>query len=261
MFHIKRISFWAALPLCFALVTPALALDDPPPGKKQSAKAATFTKPAHSKPTPAKASAKQTTSRKKQAAPVKAPHRKPKPKVKDAGDVSAERANRDIWLMRAKSSDILTGIASWYGEKSHGGDTASGINYDMYTFTAAHRTLPIGTVVKVTEHLNGSSVLVCITDRGPYVRGRIIDLSYAAAKKINLNNRGIGKVDVEVVGDENGAPLIADKAWYVRYNTDTLKNRENVGPFRVFADAAAMHEALLQAHPEAEVIMESVDEN
>ena len=67
----------------------------------------------------------------------------------------------------------------------------------MYTFTAAHRTLPIGTVVRVTDKSNGKSVMVCVTDRGPYVRGRIIDLSYAAAQQINMNDRGVGKVAVQ----------------------------------------------------------------
>jgi rare lipoprotein A len=105
--------------------------------------------------------------------------------------------------------------------------------------------------------LNGRNVIVCINDRGPYAKGRIIDLSYAAARKINLNSRGIGKVDLEVVSDENGAPINTDKAWYVRYSA--VKDGESVGPFRVFADAAAMHEALLQAHPEAEVVMDSAE--
>ena len=58
------------------------------------------------------------------------------------------------------------------------------------------RTLPIGTVVRVTDKSNGKSVMVCVTDRGPYVRGRIIDLSYAAAQQINMNDRGVGKVDL-----------------------------------------------------------------
>jgi rare lipoprotein A len=127
----------------------------------------------------------------------------------------------------------------------------------MYTFTAAHRTLPIGTIVKVTDQLNGRSVMVCITDRGPYRRGRIIDLSYAAARQIDLNSRGVGAVNLEVVSDENGMPLNGDKAWYVHFSPD--KARERVGPFHVFADAAAMHEALRQAYPEAEVVMDNVN--
>lgn len=96
--------------------------------------------------------------------------------------------------------------------------------------------------------------MVCVTDRGPFIKGRIIDVSYAAAKQIGLNKRGVGKVELEVVSDEHGAPLKKDQAFFVKYASGAGKNK--VGPFHAFADAAAMHEALAQAHPEAEVIME-----
>ena len=161
--------------------------------------------------------------------------------------------NRELWLQRAKESELMTGKASWYGSDAHGGATASGVDYDMYTFTAAHRTLPMGTVVRVTEQQNGKSVMVCVTDRGPYIHGRIIDLSYAAAQQIDIDDRGIGTVALEVVSDENGTPLKADEAFYVRYKA--AMGDERIGPFRAFADAAAMHEALRQAHPEAEVVL------
>ena len=163
--------------------------------------------------------------------------------------------SRHVWLKRAQESEMLTGKASWYGRDFHGGPTASGLAYDMYTFTAAHRTLPMGTVVRVTDHANGKSVMVCVTDRGPFVRGRIIDLSYAAANQLDLGKRGVSKVDLEVVSDESGTPLNADQAYYVRYNA--VRGDERIGPFRAFVDAAAMHEAMLQAHPEAEVVLDS----
>lgn len=164
-------------------------------------------------------------------------------------------SDRDIWLKRATSSEALTGKASWYGRDFHNKATASGLAYDMHTFTAAHRTLPMGTVVKVTDQTNGKSVMVCVTDRGPYVQGRIIDLSFAAAKKLDLNTRGVGKVALEVVSDPTGAPLKNDHAYFVRYSSDNGKNR--VGPFDAFSDASAMREALSQAHPEAEVVLEN----
>ena len=109
-----------------------------------------------------------------------------------AGDAKTASSSRDVWLKRAQSNAdaFMTGMASWYGADFHNKKTASGEGYDMYTFTAAHRTLPIGTVVRVTDKSNGKSVMVCVTDRGPYVRGRIIDLSYAAAQQINMNDRG-----------------------------------------------------------------------
>ena len=156
-----------------------------------------------------------------------------------AGDAKTASSSRDVWLKRAQSNAdaFMTGMASWYGADFHNKKTASGEGYDMYTFTAAHRTLPIGTVVRVT-------------DRGPYVRGRIIDLSYAAAQQINMNDRGVGKVDLEVVSDPSGTPLQNGQAYFVRYKDD------QVGPFFAFADAAAMHEALRQGHPEAEVVLD-----
>ena len=162
--------------------------------------------------------------------------------------------SRDIWLTRAQESEIMAGKASWYGRDFHGGPTASGDNYDMYTFTAAHRTLPMGTVVRVTDQDNGKSVMVCVTDRGPFVRGRVIDLSFAAAQQINIENRGVSRVELEVVSDESGTPLKPDEAFFVRYNA--AQSDEKVGPFRAFADAAAMHEALRQVHPEARVVID-----
>ncbi len=91
------------------------------------------------------------------------------------------------------------GLASYYGEEWHGGPTASGEKFDMNALTAAHKTLPFGTKVKVTNIENGKSVQVRVNDRGPFVEGRIIDLSYAAAKKIGMIKTGVVKVKVEVI--------------------------------------------------------------
>lgn len=91
------------------------------------------------------------------------------------------------------------GIASWYGPGFHGKVTASGELYDMYAFTAAHRTLPFGTVVKVVDLETGRWVVVRINDRGPYVPGRIIDLSYAAAQKLGIVGRGTTKVGLLIL--------------------------------------------------------------
>lgn len=170
-------------------------------------------------------------------------------------DKSKENKDREVWLKRSRFSEALTGKASWYGKDFHNKATASGLAYDMHTFTAAHRTLPIGTVVKVTDQNNGKSVMVCVTDRGPYIRGRIIDVSYAAATQLGLRKKGVGNVKLEVVSDETGAPLKKDQAYFVKYAAGKGKNL--VGPFNAFADAAAMHEALRQAHPEAEVILDN----
>lgn len=91
------------------------------------------------------------------------------------------------------------GIASWYGKKFHGQKTSSGETYDMFAMTAAHKTLPIPSYARVTNVDNGKSVVVRINDRGPFHSNRIIDLSYAAAKKIGILAKGSGTVEVERV--------------------------------------------------------------
>src|SRR5262245_42709486 len=91
------------------------------------------------------------------------------------------------------------GMASWYGKEQHGHLTANGERFDMHALTAAHRTLPMHTRVRVTSKVNGRSVVVRINDRGPYSRGRIIDLSFAAAKVLDMIDRGVVPVIVEVL--------------------------------------------------------------
>jgi len=101
------------------------------------------------------------------------------------------------------------GIASWYGPKFHGRTTANGERYNMMDLTAAHKTLPFGTYVRVVNRENDRSVVVRINDRGPFVRGRIIDLSYAAAKVIGASTSGVVSVEVRIVDRERGATLLA----------------------------------------------------
>lgn len=91
------------------------------------------------------------------------------------------------------------GEASWYGQPYHGRQTASGEKYNMNDLTAAHKTLPFGTKVKVTRLDSGDSVVVRINDRGPFVRGRIIDLSKEGAKEIDMVKDGIAEVKVEPI--------------------------------------------------------------
>ena len=91
------------------------------------------------------------------------------------------------------------GIASYYSAKFHNGQTASGERYSKYAMTAAHRTLPFGTRVRVTHIENGRHVVVRINDRGPFVKGRSIDLSYAAARKLGMVLEGVAKVRIEVL--------------------------------------------------------------
>lgn len=92
------------------------------------------------------------------------------------------------------------GIASWYGPNFHGKRTSSGEFYNMYDLTAAHKTLPMNTIVKVTNLKNGRTAIVRINDRGPFVEDRIIDLSYAAAKRLGMIETGTAPVELEVLG-------------------------------------------------------------
>jgi rare lipoprotein A len=93
------------------------------------------------------------------------------------------------------------GVASWYGEQFHGKQAANGELFDMEALTAAHRTLPLGSMVRVVNLANGKHVHVRINDRGPYVNGRILDLSHAAAAHLGMVEGGLSVVQVEVVGD------------------------------------------------------------
>jgi rare lipoprotein A len=99
---------------------------------------------------------------------------------------------------------VQSGIASWYGPDFHGKKTSNGEVYDMNGLTAAHKTLPLGVYVKVKNTDNGREAVVRVNDRGPFVKGRIIDLSYAAAKKLGVDRAGTAPVRVEALGYREG---------------------------------------------------------
>ena len=92
------------------------------------------------------------------------------------------------------------GVASWYGSKFHGRKTSNGETYDMYGLSAAHKTLPMGVYVKVTHLKTGKQIIVRVNDRGPFVAGRIIDLSYGAAKQLGIVETGTAPVQLEALG-------------------------------------------------------------
>ena len=95
----------------------------------------------------------------------------------------------------------IVGLASWYGQRHQGRPTASGEAYDMNRLTAAHRTLPFGTRLRVTNVENGRSVVVRVNDRGPHVPGRVLDLSHGAAKALGMVSEGVGRVEIVVLAD------------------------------------------------------------
>ncbi|MFN2100353.1 septal ring lytic transglycosylase RlpA family protein [Altererythrobacter sp. MF3-039] len=119
----------------------------------------------------------------------------PEPEVvPGAVDVTAIEAPLDT-----QARSLGEGVASYYGRRFHGRLTASGTRFDMHAMTAAHRTLPFGSKVRVTNPRNGKSVIVRINDRGPYAKGRAIDLSRAAAEEIGMIRRGHAKVELELL--------------------------------------------------------------
>jgi rare lipoprotein A len=95
--------------------------------------------------------------------------------------------------------NVQTGMASWYGGEFHGRLTSSREVYDMNDLTAAHKTLPMGTKVRVTNQANGKSEIVTINDRGPFIRDRIIDLTIGTAERLGFRQRGVAPVKVEVL--------------------------------------------------------------
>lgn len=137
------------------------------------------------------------------------------------------------YVMASSKGYVERGIASWYGNKFHGRKTSNGEIYNMYAMTAAHKTLPIPSYVRVTNLKNGKQVIVRVNDRGPFHENRIIDLSYAAASKLGISGTGTGMVEVQAIepGEEqttathvagnNGAEAVSP----VAQTTDPKKNQ------------------------------------
>jgi rare lipoprotein A len=119
-------------------------------------------------------------------------------------------------------------VASWYGVPFHGHRTSNGELYDMYQFTAAHRTLPFNAVVRVTNLRNGKQTEVRINDRGPFVANRIVDLSLAAARALDMVGTGTAPVRLELVSGANpytGAFAVQVGAFQVQQNAERLRAR------------------------------------
>ena len=110
-------------------------------------------------------------------------------------EVRAKKKNPN----KGKHRKVMNGISSFYAEDFHGKLTANGEVYDMYGVTAAHKTLPLNTVCRVTNLANNKSLILRINDRGPYVKGRILDCSYGAAKKLDFIQQGTTEVKIEVI--------------------------------------------------------------
>ncbi|MBL7002647.1 MAG: septal ring lytic transglycosylase RlpA family protein [Gammaproteobacteria bacterium] len=115
---------------------------------------------------------------------------------------------KQYYIMDSADGYVKRGVASWYGKKFHGRKTANGEIYDMFAMTAAHKTLPLPTKVSVKNLSNGKTIIVRVNDRGPFVGTRIIDLSYTAAKKLDMIANGTALVEVRALTKNNSAPAI-----------------------------------------------------
>jgi rare lipoprotein A len=135
---------------------------------------------------------------------------------------------------------VQTGVASWYGPDFHGKTTSNGERYDMYAMTAAHKTLPLGVFVKVENKENGKEAVVRVNDRGPFVKGRIIDLSYAAAKKLGVDVHGTAAVRVEALGYR----LEGKNGYRTPENFDAGNYTVQVGSFKEFSNAQRLSEQM-----------------
>jgi len=140
------------------------------------------------------------------------------------------------------TANVTIGTASWYGPDFHGKRTSNKEVYNMYDLTAAHRTLPFGTQVMVTNLLNGKSVQVRINDRGPFVGERIIDLSYAAARLLELVGPGTAQVRLEILAGSSPPPA-AQRFWV------------QVGAFSLRDNAQALVRKLAELHGYTQAVL------
>jgi rare lipoprotein A len=194
----------------------------------------------------------------------------PQKEVKKEG-VKEEKPGPETRIEKRESKEVQYGVASWYGGEFHGRPTSSGEVYDMYQLTCAHNTLPLGTVVMVTNLENGRSLELKVNDRGPFVKERILDVSYAAAQMLGMWEKGTALVKVEVISpgielvqrftlqvgsfaDENNAQKLAEQlrksfenVYVATVETLTQKyHRVRVGQFETREAALVIAEKLSQ---------------
>jgi rare lipoprotein A len=146
---------------------------------------------------------------------------------------------------------VQTGIASWYGKDFHGKKTSNGETYDMHAMTAAHKTLPLGVYVKVKNTDSGNETVVRVNDRGPFVKGRVIDLSYAAAIKLGVDVKGTAPVRIEALGyqsteaEKYNAPETYDTGYYT----------VQIGSFKEYPNALRLMEEMKKIFGFSEIHM------
>lgn len=170
-------------------------------------------------------------------------HRQPPPVRPAPTPQPTEAAKHDTPAQGAPfTGPTEEGNASWYGEPFHGRRASNGEVYDMYKLTAAHRTLPFETIVRVTNQTNGKSTTVRITDRGPFVANRIIDLSLAAAREIDSVGPGVVLVRLEIlsaIDPDSGLFTVQVGAFRDRLNAERLRDRLSITYSPIFIQQVA----------------------
>lgn len=158
------------------------------------------------------------------------------PRSKYGNSPSYVVLGKRYYVMENSDNFSERGIASWYGNKFHGHRTSNGETYDMYQMTAAHKNLPLPSYVEVTNLNNDRSVIVRVNDRGPFHHNRIIDLSYAAAKKLGITAKGTGMVEIRVI--KPGQP---SKPRYAQNTStrQTVRHNINKNEHRLFLQVGA----------------------
>ena len=165
------------------------------------------------------------------------------PKSRYGNRESYKVLGKKYFVMDSANGYKERGIASWYGTKFHGRATSSAEIYDMCQFSAAHKTLPIPSYVRVTRLDTGQSVIVRVNDRGPFHAGRVIDLSFAAATKLGIHKMGTAKVEVQAISDFDAMPEPV-----VLLQETSSKNYLQLASFSNEDNAKALMERLQQAN-------------
>jgi len=180
------------------------------------------------------------------SAPTKS---KSKPKASGSYTVWGKRYKK----LASSEGFVQFGKASWYGKKFHGKKTANGERYDMYGMTAAHKNLPFGTILRVTNMKNKRSVVVRVNDRGPFVEGRVVDLTHSAAQKLGMLGPGVVSVKLEAIGGPNHRAVASTKkntggSFYIqvgsfgdKFNAQTLRQKivRNGRSCRLYQDVSS----------------------
>lgn len=178
--------------------------------------------------------------------PARAPQRVP-------GQPSPYRVGKS-WYQPINNADGFRerGIASWYGKDFHGRKTSSGEVYNMYAMTAAHKTLPLGTYVRVRNLDSGKEIDVRVNDRGPFVSGRIIDLSYAGAKALDIIGPGTAPVEITALGKSAG--VTNGTQTYVQMDYEKGQFTVQVGAFLEQANAQRLQSKLADSFDNAHIV-------